>query len=67
MEDIGECSSFSSNGDERHQESENYKKDKGSHREVRDSIKKLCSWREDSQREFSFIGYSINMGANDLL
>ena len=38
-----------------------------SHREVRDSFKKLGSWREDSQRELSKISFCIDQGINGLI
>ena len=47
------------------QVSENY--NKHLHREVRESMKKLCSWREESQKEFSYISNSIDRGINELI
>ena len=54
-----------SNGAETHKEGENYIYE--SHREVRASFKKLKSWKEESEREFSFISLSIEKGINDLI
>ena len=69
MEEIGDYSFLNSRRTETHmlnqKEVENYNKD--SHREVRDSLKKLTLWKEESQRDFSYINICIDKGINDLI
>ena len=44
-----------------------YSSANGPHNEVRDSLKKLWSWREESQSKFSYISINIEKGINDLI
>ena len=44
-----------------------HNKGDNSHRGVRDSFRKLQSWREDSQKEFTAISNNIDKGINDLI
>ena len=69
---MGDYSSLNINRTEahtlNHQEVENtfvYNKDP--HKDARNSLKRLQSWREESQREFSNISICINKGINDLI
>ena len=69
MNHTKEYSYVNSNGAEtymsRHNVNESYNKD--SHRRIRDSFKKLQSWREESLREFSCISINVDEGINDLI
>ena len=64
MDSIGKYFSANVNEAEAQQMSKDYE---DSHREVRECLKKLRSWGEESQREFSSVSIGINNGINNLI
>ena len=66
MEENGEYFYLNSNGAETGMP--NYQiGEYNSHKEVKDTLKKLRTWRQESQRDFLHISNSIDKGINDLV